>query len=234
MSADIIEAKDRGGLRKVAEALRGGAVGALPFNGVWGLFARIEDKDAAQRIMTIKGRPDSKGLVATTLPEFVQEIADTRKLPESLDLTKLWKDIHALGVILPAADTAPAHLTVNKTVLTIWTEYQPLRHIIEDLRAIGGTALTATSANKTGEGTHSDFNALCADFRNDVEVIVQDDFGHLPDFRRMSTTLVDFTGNTPRLHRAGNVPEDELKKKFSEYGLTLSVPDNVLRVQARR
>lgn len=120
------------------------------------------------------------------------------------------------------------------TVLVIWTEYPPLRYSMECFRELGGRAWIGTSANKSGQPTHWRFPELVTDFLYDVAALVEDDFTHLPERRRKSTSIVDFTNTIPRFHRDGNVSETEIKRAFKKHHLPgLWVGRDVIAVRGK-
>lgn len=237
--ASRFEAANRLHLVRVAEIIRDGKIVAFPFNGVFGLFGDIDNIRAAEAIIVAKNRPKDKKLIAVCTPETIDQHSDlSRTRYPKEQLIALLSDIHALGVILPASTRAPYHLTVGegmeRTMLTIWTEYSPLRTMIEHLHALGGRGLVGTSANKSGEATHFDPDSLYADFRGNVQAVVYDRFDELPLYRRKSTTIIDLTSCYPRLHREGNVPEAELREVLQRHGFPeLRVGRDVITVRGR-
>lgn len=226
-------------IQKVAEMIMGGEVVAYPYNGIYGLFGNIDDFKVVDKIHEAKERPRDKKLVATWLPEYIHEIADFEKMNFSEErVVEIWKNIHALGLIFPALKNAPSHLVIgeedNSTILSIWTEYAPLRYLVEHIRKLGGRGLVGTSANKSGQATHYNYEELYQDFKYDVAGIVKADFSHLPEIRRKSTSVVDLTNKDPRLHREGNVPEAELREILEKYKLPLHIGRDVIVVRGRK
>lgn len=239
--AEHLQSHERGHLERSAEIIKAGGIIAFPFNGVFGIFGDIDSVQAVDDILIAKGRPRDRKLIQVCLPERSRELVDFSRTPHNeQDVINLWKDVHALGIIAPAATTAPYHLVVREredfaTVLNIWTEYEPLRRMIEHFRKVGGRALVGTSANKSDQPTHWRFDELKEDFRYSLDALVEADFFHLPEIRRRSTTVIDLTSDQPRLHREGNVPEDELKEALRRNGFPeLHVPRDVIRVRPRQ
>lgn len=223
----------------VAEIVRDGGIVAFPFNGIFGLFGDIDNIQASESIIAAKNRPKDRKLISVCTPETIDVHSDlTRTRYPKEQLVALLRDIHALGLILPASTRAPYHLTVgegiDRTMLIIWTEYPPLRTMVEHFGSLGGRGLVGTSANKTGEATHFDPDNLYGDFKSDVQAVVYDRFDHLPVHRKKSTTILDLTNHRPRLHREGNVPEDELREALRRHGFPeLQVGRDVITVRGR-
>ena len=166
------------GLQRTAEVLRAGGIAAFPFNGIYVLYGDADNPAAGEMIADAKNRPHDKRLAQTCLPEAVDELADLAGLPfGAADLAALWRDVFALGVILPAPADAPAHLATEaegpKTIMPVWTEYAPLRRLMEHFRRLGGRLLVGTSANKAGEATHTEFADLWPEFKGDVHISVR-------------------------------------------------------------
>lgn len=207
-------------LHKAAEIIKSGGIVAFPFNGIYGLFGDVDNKQAAQKIYKAKNRPLDKKLIMVASPEILGDYANIGHLTVPYDdIVNFWKEIHALGVILPSQDTMPVTIENDGTILTIWTEYAPLRYLFDYFRKLGGKAFVGTSANKSGKPTHYESATLWQDFGYDVEAIIEADFSHLEPHRKKSTTVIDMTNNNPRLHRVGNVTKEELIDAMKKYNL---------------
>jgi L-threonylcarbamoyladenylate synthase len=214
--------EDPKSLDVTAQLLLQNKVGVIAFNGIYGLFTNADNEAANNRILQIKNRPQDKNLVLVSAPEHLDEHIDFAKAHYSHDqIVALQRHIHALGVILPASEKAPAHIIARRnehpTVLSIWTEYAPLRQLISSFREQGGRALAGTSANKSGQPTHIDTEEAWQDFYTDVDFLVAADFSHLPDIRKRSTSVLDLTKPAPRLHRLGNVTKEEIQEALLEF-----------------
>ena len=214
-------------IEQAAEIIAQGGVIAAAFNGVFGLFGDADCPAAATKILEIKNRPEEKNLILVTAPEFLHEhldlTANAFQYHPLEKLQRLYRETHALGMILPAAvPGAPHHLVRNGTVVNIWTEYPPyqaIRQLITALRRRGKRALAGTSANKSGLPTFTSTRQVLDAFGDGIPVVLGDSFEHLPPIRRISTTIVDFTKPHPRLFRVGNVPENELREHLKRLGL---------------
>lgn len=224
---------------ETVEIIKTGGIVAFPFNGIFGLFGDIDNIKAAEAIVEAKERPKDKKLIAVTSPETFDHHADlSRTNYPKASLISLFRSVHALGVILPASTRAPYHLIngegMDRSILIIWTEFPPLRNLINMFDKQGGRGLVGTSANKASEPTHYDPNMLYDDFKYNVQAVVYDRFDHLPRIRRRSTSIIDLTGNSPRLHREGNVTEDEIRDALKEHGFPpLIVGRDIISVRGR-
>jgi L-threonylcarbamoyladenylate synthase len=222
-SAQVLSALQPADLVTAAEILANGGVAALPFNGMFALFGDIDQPRIHARIMAAKNRPHDKRLAMVTLPEHAHELADfDRTSHPEYKVLALWQDLHGLGIILPstqrASEAQQAVQHTDGTTLLVWTEYPPLRRILEHFRSFGGQALFGTSANKSGLQTYTTTREVFRDFFTEVDVIVADEFSTLPAQRRQSMTILDLTGQQPRLHRPGSVRVSELHAALKQHG----------------
>jgi L-threonylcarbamoyladenylate synthase len=234
----------RAHLEQAAEYLTDGEIIVAGFHGVFGIFGNADSPEAAERIFQAKQRPKDKGLILVCPPEYIGEFVD-RDAPACQcwytleQIQQLLSAVHALGVILPAAPAgAPSHLVKNHTILTIWTEYppyHPFRHLVRLLRERGGRALVGTSANKSGCATCTTPEAVYTMFQDDAALCFLDTFDHLPPVRRVSTSVIDLTGDVPRLHREGSMLADEIDVHLRRLGFpALKVSGDVIRLHPSR
>jgi tRNA A37 threonylcarbamoyladenosine synthetase subunit TsaC/SUA5/YrdC len=204
------------------------------------LLGDADDPSVPNKVAWAKRRPQAKGVALVCPPELLGEHVnlEARALGEHDPLARvqvLQRDLHALGVILPAAmPGAPAHVVQSGTILNVWTEQPPtapLRHLVGELRRRGRRALVGTSANLSGQPTITDADEVIAVFGQRVSTILLDDFHAVPPGRRRSATIVDLTQPQPRLFREGSVPAGELAAELRRLGLgELVVGADVRRV----
>ncbi len=226
-------------LDKVADIIIKGGVVAFPFNGVFGLLGDVDNPAAAEQIHVAKGRPLDKKLITIADPTVIHEIGDLDRVPFDLNgLEPMLRRIHALGIIFPAAKTAPQHLVDSEkgTIVVIWTQYEPLIQLDQRLRARGVRAMVGTSANLKDQPTHIEAKGLWNDFSTTIDGIVEANFDHLKDkpYRLKSTSMLDFTDIRPRLHRSGNVSVKEIEEALREHNFPeLYIPRDVIQVHGR-
>lgn len=237
--AERLGADNKLHLERAAQFIKRGGIIAFPFNGIFGLFGDIDNPDSYSRIIIAKNRPEDKRLIAVSPPENVGRFVDFSRQPYPEGQIKtLWKEVHALGIILPASECIPKELTVGEvgkeTLINIWTEYHPLRNFFEYLENLKIRGLVGTSANKSGQPTHIDANDLWCDFNLDVDAVVETSFDNLPAVRKKSTSIIDLTSEPPRLHRLGNVSEEELQEVLEKNGFSrLAVQRDFISVRGR-
>jgi tRNA A37 threonylcarbamoyladenosine synthetase subunit TsaC/SUA5/YrdC len=192
------------------------------------LLGDADDPSVPAKVASAKRRPQAKGVALVCPPEFLGEHVnlETPALGEDDPLARvqtLQRDLHALGVILPAAvPGAPGQVVQSGTILNVWTEQPPnapLRQLVRELRRRGKRALAGTSANLSGRPTIIDADEVIAVFGQRVSTILLDDFGAVPPQRRRSATIIDLTRPQPHLFREGSVPAGELAAELRRLGL---------------
>ena len=240
MTAAILEIRDTEGRDRAADAIADGALAACAYNGIYTLVGDADDPAVPTRAAAAKGRSESQGLALVCPPEHFDEHVELNAPVLQSDhslarVQELYRSVHAVGVILPAAvPGAPPHLVQSGTILNVWTEERPdspLRELVRELRRRGHRALAGTSANRTGEPTITTADKVVDLFSSRVDLILLDDFTHVPKERRRSASIVDLTASTPRLAREGSVPAAELAAELRRLGFDeLQVPADVRRV----
>jgi tRNA A37 threonylcarbamoyladenosine synthetase subunit TsaC/SUA5/YrdC len=239
-TADTLSIRNPGDRARAAATIADGGIVVCAFNGIYTLLVDADEPAAPARAAAAKGRSETQGLALVCAPEyFAEHVAlDAPVLRSAYPFSRvldLYRSVHAIGVIVPAAlPGAPPHLVQAGTILNVWTEERPrspLRELVRELRGHGRRALAGTSANRTGEPTITTAAEATALFSDKVGAILLDDFEHVAEERRRSASLVDLTRPIPRLVREGSVPSDELRTTLRELGLgELAVPAGVRRV----
>jgi L-threonylcarbamoyladenylate synthase len=222
-SARVLSALQSADLARAAVLLIRGGIVALPFNGIFAIFGDLEQPHVYERVMAARGRPADKRVTQVCLPEHAHELVDFSKTarPER-HVTALWHEVHSLGIILPASSHGVAVQERlqpgDGTSLVLWTEYPPLRRVLEQFRALGGKALFGSLAHRSDQATLTTTRDVWRAFLSDIDAIVADEFSHLPAQRRQAASIVDLTSDQPRLLRIGSVTPAELQTALSLHG----------------
>lgn len=130
-------------LRLAARRIATGGVVAYPTEAVYGIGCDPWNGDAVRRVLEIKQRPESKGLIL-----IADDYAQLRPFVEALDVTRMaeiqasWPGPHTW--LLPARTKTPPWLTGTHDTLAVRVTDHPLAAAL--CRATG-TALVSTSAN---------------------------------------------------------------------------------------
>jgi len=182
-------------LDELADVLRGGGVALLPTDTIYGLHAVAADEKAIARIKELKGRDADKPFVI---------------IASSTD------QLIALGAAVPAGlgEIWPAPLTAvlacgERTIAARVPNLAWLRALLERTGP-----LVSTSANRSGEAPITTPEMLARDLQNGLDALL--DQG--PREGKPST-IVDFTGDPPRLIREGDPLFSQFLRKTLWKGL---------------
>jgi tRNA threonylcarbamoyl adenosine modification protein (Sua5/YciO/YrdC/YwlC family) len=189
----ITGAPDARQLDEIHDTLRAGGVVLLPTDTIYGLHALAMDETAAAKVADIKGREDTKPFVVlgATLEQLEEIGIDIR--PEVRNaLLELWPA--PLTAILPLKRPIPASRGAATLAVRV-----PALDWLRELVARTGPILS-TSANRSGESPISDPKNLARELQNQLDGLC--DGGHS---NGQPSTIVDFTGDEPRLIREGDV-----------------------------
>ena len=158
-------------IAELSRILTARGIALMPTDTIYGLHGLAGDDGIAERIATLKGRPDDK--------PFVVIAADVSQL-RALDL----EVPEVLATLWPAPLTA---ILSRKSGPSLAVRVPDSRWLRDLLRLTG--PLVSTSANRSGEPSITSPNELASELRDALEAIV--DVG--PREARASA-LVDLTG----------------------------------------
>lgn len=184
--------------------LDSGAVAVIPTDTLYGLAANAGDARAVASVYALKGRSFDK-----PLPVVVRDLAQAAELSSRLPAifealaTAFWPG--PLTLIVPAAPHLPPALTASTGALAMRQPDQPL---LAALLHATGYALTATSANRSGDPACRTVEEVAAQFGADCPLLV--DAGPSPS--ALPSTIVDLCGPQPRIIRAGAIAADRLAR----------------------
>ena len=215
MTARIVPDDDAGRERAI-EALRGGAVVALPTDTVYGLGVALSTPEGIERLFHVKHRPPEKGIVLL--------LADA---PQA----------HGLAIVTPAAEILagafwpggltlvlerradvglPAVLTGGASTIGLRVPDHPAPRALA--RALG--PLPVTSANVSGQPEASTAVEILSLMGPDIDLIL--DGG--PAAGGIPSTVVDASGPAVRILRAGAIDEDRIEAALAAHGGPLEPP----------
>mgnify|MGYP006276109309 CR=1 FL=1 len=194
-------------VQAAARALRAGGLVAMPTETVYGLAADAADAAAIARLYAVKGRPaDHPSIV------HVASIDDARTWaaawPAAADLLarRFWPG--PLTLIVPAGDRPdPAALGGTGTVALRVPDAPIALALIE----AAGTGLAAPSANRFGRVSPTTAQHVADDLGDAVDVIL--DGG--PCRIGVESTIVDLTGDAPRILRPGAITAEMVEEALA-------------------
>jgi tRNA A37 threonylcarbamoyladenosine synthetase subunit TsaC/SUA5/YrdC len=223
----VFDNRNQAHLNQAAELVTQGEIIAFGFNGIFVFIGDADQEIAARRIAAAKRQPVDKPLALVCAPEYLAEFVDLDapafRYYAFAKVQQLQCEIYGVGVLLPAARTGiPSYMTHNGTVLNVWIEYppdHPGRYLQHQIRKQGKRAFIGSSANHHGEPTYVDLLQILRAFGGTIPAIVDHDRCGVSLQRRQSTTLIDLTGEYPRLVRHGSVSTAELASHLKRLGL---------------
>ncbi len=197
-------------LEEALARLRGGGVVAAATETFFGLLADARDPKAVDEVVRLKGRQAAHP-IAVLVPDRQTALSLAGHVPDAaLRWTeRYWPGPLTLVLRLRRPERWPAPLLGPGGTLGVRV---PGSSVAADVLAAFGGALTATSANRTGQPPLRGAEAVRAVFGDDVLVLPGEAPGGAP------STVVDVSGMTPRLLRAGAVAAERL------VGLDRSLP----------
>jgi len=201
MICQILKANRRG-IEKAAQWILQGKVLAFPTETFYGLAADALDGEALQRIFMVKGREGDKPLLLlvsdrTWLPGLVKDISPQA---ESL-MERFWPG--PLTLVFEASAHMSPLLTANTGKIGLRISSHP---VAQALVQVVGRAITATSANVSGQPSASEAREVFQSLGKKIDAIL--DGGKTPG--GLGSTVVDVSGVSPKIIRQGAIPQAEL------------------------
>jgi len=199
MIAEDVEQQIQRGI----EVLRRGGLVAFPTDTVYGLGANALIDSAVERVYRVKGRPRHLALplllaevaelarVARVVPELAWKLAELF-LPGGLTMV-LWKAAWVSPVVSGGGDTVAVRIPNHPVP----------RSLIRGL----GSPLTGTSANPFGKPSPLTAEEVRRYLGTSLDLII--DGGRCPG--GIESTVIDLTGERPRILREGAVPRRDLE-----------------------
>jgi L-threonylcarbamoyladenylate synthase len=200
------------GLAAAEAALADGGLVVFPTETVYGISCRPDDSDATDRLFKAKQRPLDLNLpVLIDTAEAAWEIAEPSAAARKL-AGAFWPG--PLTLILPRTERSrPWHLGAATSTIAVRVPDHPLC-----LALLARTGhLAATSANLSGQAPLFDPEELFAAFGDSVSVYLL----LTPDVSSPSgpaSTVVDLSGERPRLTRQGVVSMEAITRCLSGEG----------------
>ncbi len=203
-------------IEAAGRAIQRGQLVVLPTDTVYGLAADAFDPQAVERLLAAKGRgrdmpPPVLVSTATTLDALATPIPDyVRAL-----VAAHWPG--PLTVVCHQQASLRWDLGDTRgTVAVRMPDHELAREILDRTGP-----LAVSSANLTGEPAATDADQVMGMLEGAVEVVVDD--GPTPG--ATPSTIVDATGDRPRLLRLGALAVDRLDETLEELGITVEVED---------
>lgn len=174
------------------EVLERGGVTVLPTDTLYGLSARLSAEEGIRRISAIKRAPnDRRYILLASSIDMLDRFVRSYGCASRETLAAAWPA--PLSVIVPSGPACPPW--VGPTVAVRVPALPPLRALIERL----GEPIVSTSVNRTGSAPLDDAHEIRHEMGAEVDLILTG----LSD-ERMASTIVDLSGDVPRVVRRGS------------------------------
>ena len=190
-------------IQTAVDLLKRGGVVAIPTDTLYGLAADPLDETAVRRIFRLKGRP-----AGNPIPLLLSDPEDLHRwavrIPESARrLTdRLWPG--PLTLVLRRSNEVPDLVTGGGDTVGLRV---PDHSVPRSISRLLGAPLTGTSANRSGSPGLSTAHAVRCELSGEVDFVVDGVSGQ--DGR--PSTVVDLSGDRPRILRRGAVSAAEIE-----------------------
>jgi len=184
------------------EVIRSGGVVAYPTDTFYGLGADPENPAAIRKLFLLKGRQADQPILL-----LISDQAEVRKW--AVDISFQAKDLMKrfwpgpLSLVFKAKQEVLPELLAGTGRIGLRV---PGNEFTRQLLAFLGTALTGTSANRSGGQSARTAAEAAAVFGDSIDLVL--DGG--PAAAAMPSTVVDVSGTTLKVIREGAVPSQEL------------------------
>ena len=186
------------------EVFKRGGVIAYPTETFYGLCVDPFNEGAVERLFTLKGRT-AKNPVSVIIPavSMLEKVAvEVTPLARTL-IKRFWPG--PLTVIFKARSNVPPLLLGSTGKIGVRVSSSPVAKRLSETLS---SPITATSANPSGSQPPASAEEVLAYFNGSIDVLI--DGGRLPG--RLGSTVVDATGESLAVVRAGEVPTEEILK----------------------
>ncbi len=187
-----------------AAILKGGGLVAFPTDTVYGLGACFSNLDAVERIYRVKQRPQNMGL-----PLLLADISQIMEVAESVPPVA-WLLVRrflpgGLTLVLPRAKSVPDIVTGGGETVAVRIPAHPVPiALIKGL----GAPIIGTSANVSGRPSALTADEVYSQFNDKIDLVI--DGGQCGEGKE--STIIDITGDVPRILREGAVSREELEQ----------------------
>ncbi|MCQ2437842.1 MAG: threonylcarbamoyl-AMP synthase [Clostridia bacterium] len=194
---------DEQGLALAAELLKGGSVVGFPTETVYGLGANALDGEAVKRIYEAKGRPGDNPLIV-----HISDLSELRPLISVEPDEKALRMMKAfwpgpLTMIFPKSDLIPNEVSAGLDTVGIRFPSHP---VAQEMIRRAGVPIAAPSANRSGRPSPTTARHVLEDMDGRVPLILDGGACAVG----VESTVVDMTGETPRVLRPGGVTAEQI------------------------
>jgi len=196
-------APDAGGIAEAARILAAGGLVAFPTETVYGLGADATEARAVARLYAAKERPAFNPLIA-----HVADIAAARRAGSFTPLAERLADTFWPGPLTLVVPATTVVCDLARAGLSTVALRVPAHPVARQLLSAFGKPIAAPSANRSGHVSPTRAEHVIADLAGRIDAVV--DGG--ATLVGLESTVIDCTGEAPRLLRPGGVPREEIAR----------------------
>ena len=211
MSRPAILRDDARGRSAAIDVLRAGGIVALPTDTVYGIACDLSAPGAVERLFTAKSRPPDRAIMLLLADPGQASRIGVMGAAAALLAETFWPG--GLTIVVPRRPDVflPAALTAGVPTIGLRAPDHPSPRTLAT--AVG--PMPTTSANISGGPQPGDARAIVAQIGLGIDLVL--DGGPAPG--GPASTVVDCTGDAPRLLRSGAVAPERLAEALEAAGL---------------
>ena len=193
---------------RAVEVIRSGGLVAIPTDTLYGLAADPFNATAVDRVVAAKGRAEAQAvaLVASDAAQVLEHLGPLTPMARRL-ADHFWPG--PLTILMLASAALAPGVSAGTGLVGVRV---PDHRVTRDLCRLASLPLVATSANMSGKPPAHTPDDVAAAFGDSIDVLV--DSGPTPG--GPPSTIVDATGASPRLIRAGAIPLERIEQCLHE------------------
>ena len=205
-------------LALAGELIRSGALVAFPTETVYGLGADALNAEAVKRIFEAKGRPGDNPLIVhiSAIDQLAPLISGAPSPAARRLMDACWPG--PMTLIFPKSEIIPPAVTAGLDTVAVRYPVHPAAQALIDAAQ---RPVAAPSANRSGRPSPTAADHVMEDMAGRIPLIL--DGG--PCDVGLESTVIDVTGETPRILRPGGVTPERIAQICGD----VQVDDAVLR-----
>jgi len=189
---------------EASKIIKSGGLVAFPTETVYGLGADAFDNDAVLKIFKAKNRPaDNPLIVHVSSEKMLQEVSLEIPVIAKKLIKKYWPG--PLTLVLKKSNKVPSVVSCGLDTVAV---RMPSNKIVFELIKKSGVPIAAPSANLSKSPSPTRAKHVFDDLSGRIDMIIDGgecDIG-------LESTVLDISGNMPRLLRPGKISLEELEK----------------------
>ena len=215
MTTRMLSTEKQEDIALAAQMIREGKLVAIPTETVYGLGANGLDENAVLHIFEAKGRPQDNPLILhISEPREMEAICHDIPQAAWLLAEHFWPG--PLTMVLPVRDCVPKRTTAGLDTVAVRC---PKTAATRELIRLAGVPIAAPSANRSGKPSTTTAAHVLHDMDGRIDAILDGGACEVG----VESTIVDLTGERPRLLRPGGVTPEQLRALLGELDIDRAV-----------